>query len=94
MKNTCGGGRSRRTDPEEAIAKVQAAAEEMTMHRYVHSLPILTDEERERGNFWCQLQELNQILDYQNKILVEILAALDRLTAAAERQAEQKTGTA
>ena len=42
------GAGTRRTDPEEAIAKIQAAAEEMTMHRYVHSLPVQTAREWER----------------------------------------------
>ena len=39
MRNSCQnrreGSGARRTDPEEAIAKIQAATEEMTMHRYV-----------------------------------------------------------
>ena len=52
MGNTCQNRRdgvgTRRTDPEEAIAKIQAAAEEMTMHRYVHSLPVQTAREWER----------------------------------------------
>ena len=43
MRNSCQnrreGSGARRTDPEEAIAKIQAVTEEMTMHRYVHSLP-------------------------------------------------------
>ena len=92
MRNTCQNrrerGRTRRTDPEEAIAKVQAAAEEMTMHRYVHNLPIVSDRDREQEELWCQMRELNRVLDYQNKILVEILAALDRLTAAVGAQSE------
>ena len=84
MGNTCQNRRdgvgTRRTDPEEAIAKIQAAAEEMTMHRYVHSLPVQTAREWER--------EALQVLDYQNKILVEILAALDRLTRAVGEMGE------
>ena len=93
MRNSCQnrreGSGARRTDTEEAIAKIQAATEEMTMHRYVHSLPARTGPERVQEDLWCQLQELNQILDYQNKILVEILSALDRLTAAAAHQTEE-----
>ena len=46
------------------------------MHRYVHRLP---NQACERGLLWEQLQELNRVLDYQNKILVELLASLDRL---------------
>ncbi len=92
MGNTCqnrrDGAGTRRTDPEEAIAKIQAAAEEMTMHRYVHSLPMQTAREWEREALWCQMRELNQVLDYQNKILVEILAALDRLTRAVGEMGE------
>lgn len=92
MGNTCQNRRegvgTRRTDPEEAIAKIQAAAEEMTMHRYVHSLPMQTAREWEREALWCQMRELNQVLDYQNKILVEILAALDRLTRAVGEMGE------
>ena len=82
------GAGTRRTDPEEAIAKIQAAAEEMTMHRYVHSLPVQTAREWEREALWRQMRELNQVLDYQNKILVEILAALDRLTRAVGEMGE------
>ena len=92
MGNTCQnrreGAGTRRTDPEEAIAKIQAATEEMTMHRYVHSLPMLSRQEREQEALWCQMRELNQVLDYQNKILVEILAALDRLTRAVGEMGE------
>lgn len=92
MGNTCQNRRdgvgTRRTDPEEAIAKIQAAAEEMTMHRYVHSLPVQTTRESEGEALWCQMRELNQVLDYQNKILVEILAALDRLTRAVGEMGE------
>ena len=86
MRNACGSGRPRRSDPEEAIAKVQAAAEEMTMKRYVHTIPLAADQEGEE--LWGQIQELNRVMDYQNKILVEILAALDRLAGAAEGRAE------
>lgn len=90
--NTCQNRRENRkprpTDPEEAIAKIQAAAEEMTMHRYVHSLPVLSGPGREREALWRQMRELNQVLDYQNKILVEVLAALDRLTRAVEGRGE------
>ena len=44
MTDHCGPGRrktqaGRRSDPEEMLAKVQAAAEEMTMRRYVHMPP-------------------------------------------------------
>ena len=42
----------------------------------------------EREALWCQMRELNQVLDYQNKILVEILAALDRLTRAVGEMGE------
>ena len=67
MGNTCqnrwDGVGTRRTDPEEAIAKIQAAAEEMTMHRYVHSLPVQTAREWEREALWCQMRELNQVLE-------------------------------
>ena len=43
MTDHCGPGRrktqaGRRSDPEEMLAKVQAAAEEMTMRRYVHTV--------------------------------------------------------
>ena len=80
MRNSNRGCRSdgerRRRSPEEDIAKIQTAVEEMTMHRYVHRLP---DQACERGLLWEQLQELNRVLDYQNKILVELLASLDRL---------------
>ena len=90
MGNTCQNRRdgvgTRRTDPEEAIAKIQAAAEEMTMHRYVHNLPIVSDRDREQEELWCQMRELNRVLDYHNNILGEILAALDRLTAAVGAQ--------
>ena len=87
-QNRRNGVGTRRTDPEEAIAKIQAAAEEMTMHRYVHSLPMLSRQEREQEALWCQMRELNQVLDYQNKILVEILVALDRLTRAVGEMGE------
>lgn len=57
-------------------------------HRYVHNLPVQTAREWEREALWCQMRELNQVLDYQNKILVEILAALDRLTRAVGEMGE------
>ena len=88
MRNACGGPWPRRSDPEEAIAKVQAAAEEMTMNRYVHTIPLAADQDQEGEELWCQLEELNRVMDYQNKILVEILAALDRLAGAVEGRAE------
>lgn len=95
MRNSCQNRRDsaapRRLDPEEAIAKVQAAAEEMTMNRYVHTIPVSTGQDREREELWCQLWELNQVMDYQNKILVEILSALDRLTQAVERRSGTRT---
>ncbi len=86
MRNSCGRGRPRPTDPEEAIAKVQAAAEEMPVHRYVHILPQMARPDRDE--LCCQMRELNQILDYQNKILVELLAALDRLASTAGEERE------
>ena len=93
MRNSCQNrrerGGARRTDPEEAIAKVQAAAEEMTMNRYVHTIPVASSQDWEPDGLLCQMRELNQVLDYQNKILVEILAALDRLTQAAEGRTER-----
>lgn len=71
-------GREGPSDPEAAIAKVWAAAEEMTMKRYVHGAAGQPDRGREEG-LLCRLDELNRVADYQNKILVEILGALERL---------------
>ena len=73
MTDHCGPGRrktqaGRRSDPEEMLAKVQAAAEEMTMRRYVHMPP----EGRPccpEGCLAALLGELNQIQDHQNQIL-------------------------
>lgn len=57
---------------EEVRSTSQTTAEEMTMCRHVN--PIST------GIGCCsvekQLWELNQVLDYQNKILVELLQAV------------------
>ena len=72
-----------RPDPEEMLAKVQAAAEEMTMRRYVHTAP----EARPCCQEPCLaalLGELNQIQDHQNQILAELLRALERVAAALE----------
>ena len=71
-------GREGPSDPEAAIAKVRAAAEEMTMKRYVHGAAGQPDRGREEG-LLCRLDELNRVADYQNKILVEISGALERL---------------
>jgi len=79
MTDHCGPGRrksqaGRRPDPEEMLAKVQAAAEEMTMRRYVHTAP----EARPCCQEPCLaalLGELNQIQDHQNQILAELLRA-------------------
>ncbi|MBS6533368.1 MAG: hypothetical protein KH338_07010 [Oscillospiraceae bacterium] len=86
MTDHCGPGRrkapaSRRSDPEEMLAKVQAAAEEMTMRRYVHTPP----EGRPccpEGCLAALLGELNQIQDHRNQILVELLRTLERMAAA------------
>lgn len=75
----------RRSDPEEMLAKVQAAAEEMTMRRYVHMPP----EGRPccpEGCLAALLGELNQIQDHQNQILAELLRALERMADALERR--------
>ncbi|MCI8869215.1 MAG: hypothetical protein HFF39_01525 [Lawsonibacter sp.] len=48
-----------------------AQEEDMPIHRYVNPIPG-----RQRDDWIQELKELNLILDYQNKILVEILAAL------------------
>lgn len=45
--------------------------EDMPIHRYANPIP-----ERRRDDWIQELKELNLILDYQNKILVEILTAL------------------
>ena len=91
MKRTCqrgrGCGSARRPDPEEAIAKVRAAADEMTVKRYVHTGPGLEDGAQDA--LWSQLWALNQVLDCQNQILSRVLSALERLTQAAEGQREQ-----
>ena len=50
----------------------------MTMKRYVHGAAGQPDRGREEG-LLCRLDELNRVADYQNKILVEILGALERL---------------
>ena len=88
MTDHCGPGRrksqaGRRPDPEEMLAKVQAAAEEMTMRRYVYTAP----EARPCCQEPCLaalLGELNQIQDHQNQILAELLRALERVAAALE----------
>lgn len=88
MTDHCGAGRrkapaSRRSDPEELLAKVQAAAEEMTMRRYVHTPP----EARPccpEGCLAALLGELNQIQDHRNQILAELLHTLERIAAALE----------
>jgi len=70
---------------EEMLAKVQAAAEEMTMRRYVHMPP----EGRPccpEGCLAALLGELNQIQDHQNQILAELLRALERMADALERR--------
>lgn len=90
MTDHCGPGRrktqaGRRSDPEEMLAKVQAAAEEMTMRRYVHMPP----EGRPccpEGCLAALLGELNQIQDHQNQILAELLRALERMADALERR--------
>ena len=90
MTDHCGPGRrktqaGRRSDPEEMLAKVQAAAEEMTMRRYVHMPP----EGRPccpEGCLAALLGELNQIQDHKNQILAELLRALERMADALERR--------
>lgn len=92
MGSTYGEGQTkRRTDPEEVIAKVQAAAEEMTMRRYTRTTFPQEGWEPGYGSFVCQMEELNRVLDYQNKILVELLTALDRLTAVVEQKNQIET---
>lgn len=58
--------------PAAAAELVQPAQEEMSVHRYVHTIPIRDCD--------CvsQMEELCQILDYQNRILVELLETLRR----------------
>lgn len=68
-RGNCGGGMECELGERTAS---QTAAEEMSMCRHVH--PINT-------SIGCcsvekQLWELNQVLDYQNKILVELLQAI------------------
>ena len=90
MTDHCGVGRrkapaSRRSDPEEMLAKVRAAAEELTMCRYVHTPP----EERPccpEGCLPAFMRELNQIQDHQNQILAELLHTLERIAATLERR--------
>lgn len=74
MTDHCGPGRrksqaGRRPDPEEMLAKVQAAAEEMTMRRYVHTAP--------EARPCCQEPCLAALL-------AELLRALERVAAALE----------
>ena len=90
MNNHCGAGRRKapdrlRSDPEELLAKVQAAAEAMTMRRDVHTPP--------EGRSCCPdgclaalLGELNQIQDHRNQILAELLHTLERIAATLERR--------
>ena len=94
MTDHCGPGRrksqaGRRPDPEEMLAKVQAAAEEMTMRRRMDIAPHGHTAPEARP--CCQepclaalLGELNQIQDHQNQILAELLRALERVAAALE----------
>ena len=83
MTDHCGPGRrktqaGRRSDPEEMLAKVQAAAEEMTMRRYVHMPP--------EGRPCCPEGCLAALLGELNQILAELLRALERMADALERR--------
>lgn len=69
----------------QALAE-DLAAQETPMKRYVHTIPVAAAVEEENSTL-CQLRELNQILDYQNKILAELLKSVDRLTQAAAGRA-------
>lgn len=71
--------REGRTDPEEAIAKIQAAVEEMTMKRYVHSISPQPEHRREE-EVLCRLDWLRWGLEHQNRLLAEILETLKGLT--------------
>ena len=51
----------------------QSQEDDVPMHRYASTLSLCR-----HSGVHAQLQELNLILDYQNKILVEILAALNQ----------------
>lgn len=69
------GRREGRTDPEEALAKIQAAVEEMTMKRYVHSISPQPGQ-RQEDEVLCRLDWLRWVLNDQNRLLAEILETL------------------
>lgn len=53
-------------------------AQEPTMRRHIHVIPTAASQTGSCG-IQGQLCELNQIMDYQNKILTELLAVVQQL---------------
>lgn len=64
----------RDSDPEQMLAKIQAATEEMTMHRYVHSIPKVSLPCRQ--NQRRDTAALERQLDEQNRILNELVQSV------------------
>lgn len=75
--------RSRSTSADTSASAVRsgcagrtAGAEEMTMCRYINTIPV-ADSTSDTPQ---QLEELNQVMDYQNKILAQLLEAVRELS--------------
>ena len=61
-----------------AVQTPAGGSDEMVMSRYIHTIPIPSGG----GAAGPQLEELNRVMDYQNKILTELLTAVQDLAGA------------